>query len=165
MTHSVESFWAKVERHGKDECWPWIGKAKADAGYGRIDIWGEKGVYAPRVAYLIAHPKSISLRAPKDRRSAQFIRHRCDNPSCCNPRHLLLGTHDENMRDKVKRNRMQDRRGELGPRAKLTSEDVFWIRMQKKYGATIQALTLLYEVSRSTISGCLYGRHYQDVIT
>lgn len=49
------------------------------------------------------------------------------------------------------------------PRAKLTSEDVFFMRLQKKCGATKKALALLYEVSEATISGAIYGRHYTDV--
>jgi hypothetical protein len=67
------------------------------------------------------------------------------------------------MHDKVVRGRTPDFRGGRGPRSKLTSEDVFWMRLQKKYGATKKALALLYEVSEATVSGALYGRHYRDV--
>jgi hypothetical protein len=64
---------------------------------------------------------------------------------------------------KVAKGRCPDFRGERAPRAKLSAEDVFWMRLQKKYGATKKALAMLYEVSEATVSGALYGRHYQDV--
>jgi hypothetical protein len=67
------------------------------------------------------------------------------------------------MGDKVARGRVLDMRGARGPRAKLTAEDVFWMRIQKRYGATKKALAMLYEVSEATVSGACYGRHYQDV--
>jgi hypothetical protein len=160
-----DTFWTKVERRGQDECWPWIGKTKSAQGYGRLDFGGKEGVYAPRVAYLIAHPNSITLRSPTDLSIPEFIRHTCDNPPCCNPKHLILGSHADNIKDKVARGRQVKWGGGIGsPRAKLSAEDVRIIRLHKKAGATIKALALLYEVSRSVISHCLYGLSYQDVI-
>ena len=161
MTNSIESVWDKVERHRWNQCWPWIGKSKSDAGYGRLDIAGVEGVYAHRAAYLSAHPGSIELK--DDGSKEQCIMHRCDNPKCCNPRHLVLGSHLENMADMRAKKRGHKYVSTQSPRAKLTAEDVFWIRMQKKYGATKNALALLYEVSTATISGVCYGRHYRDI--
>lgn len=164
MRSSPDYFWSKVDRRSDLECWPWVGRSRAKNGYGRLDIWGEEGVYANRVAYLIAHPGSISLRAPKSKETPEFVLHTCDSPSCCNPAHLMVGTHAENMRHKVGRGRSPDFSGDKGPRCKLTSEDVRDIRRMKKSGATGPALELLYEVSKATISGVLYGRHYVGIV-
>lgn len=160
MNHSVKVVWRNVERRRWNQCWPW--KGYLSSGYGRLDIDGVKGVYAHRAAYIAANPR-CGLSLKDDGSREQCVLHRCDNPACCNPRHLFVGTHQDNMDDKVAKGRSPKFNGELGPRSKLTAEDVFWIRMQKKYGATKNALALLYDVSVATISGCLYGRHYRDV--
>lgn len=159
MVNSVFDVWAKVERKRWNQCWPW--KGYLSNGYGRMDLMGIKGVYAHRVAYLATHPGSIDL---KDNSSKEkCVLHRCDNPVCCNPRHLFLGSHLANMQDKVSKGRQPRYRSTDSPRAKLSTEDVFWMRIQKRSGATKKALALLYGVSEATVSGALYGRHYTDV--
>lgn len=55
-----------------------------------------------------------------------IIRHKCDNPPCINPQHLIPGTHAANVRDKVERGRQA--KGERNGRAKLTAQDVREIR-------------------------------------
>lgn len=158
--NTPEVLWSKVDKRGKNECWPWIGHLN-EQGYGRTEI-NNSSYYAHRVIFNLVNPGKITLSAPKSVYDTGFIRHSCDNPSCCNPKHLLIGTHPDNMRDKAERGRAPDYSGDKGPNCKLTMEDVFWIKIQKKYGATIRALALLNEVSRSCISHLLYGRSYQE---
>ena len=78
-------------------CWEWQG-AKTDFGYGVIGrgIRGYGLVRAHRASWEIAYGE-IPL--------GLIVRHRCDNPSCINPEHLLLGTHADNTRDKIERGR------------------------------------------------------------
>jgi hypothetical protein len=158
MTNRIDDIWMKIDvSEDLDKCWEWLGYRSS--GYGRVDILGRKGVYAHRVAYLATHPGEVTL----DSRDGIFILHRCDNRVCCNPRHLYIGDHKQNMKDKAVRGRCADFRGTRSAMSKLTEEDVRMIRSMKKNGATVKALSLLHEVSMATISGCLYGRHYQDV--
>jgi hypothetical protein len=158
MTNTVFSVWEKVERRDDDECWPWGGYTSS--GYGRLDIGNVQGVYAHRAAFIADNPScGLSIRCNDGR----FVLHNCDNPLCCNPKHLRIGTHDDNMRDKSERGRCPDYRGTRSPRAKLTSDDVIDIRIMKAMGATKRSLALLYGVSTVTIKGCTLGRHYQDV--
>lgn len=84
-------FWAKVDERGKEECWPWQGTCDTK-GYGRAG----KSERAHRVAFMLA-------RGPIP--TGMLIRHRCDNPPCCNPFHLELGTKADNAQDAVERRR------------------------------------------------------------
>lgn len=155
MTNSVQDVWKMVEKRRPDQCWPWLGYTNR-GGYGRLDIKPLKGVYAHRMAWAATH-RDFELRA----HDGNLVLHNCDNPLCCNPDHLYIGTHEQNTIDKVTRNRLPDYSGDKGPRCKLTLEEVDFIRLQKRYGATLNALALLYDVSRVTIKGCISGRHYK----
>jgi hypothetical protein len=156
--NTAASFWARVDQRGANDCWPWLGR-KSEFGYGRIDIFGEEGVYAHRVAFFLKYPNRISLRE----KGGVLVLHHCDNPMCCNPRHLYMGSHDDNMKDKIKRGRQHIVTSIASPRAKLTAHDVSQIRVHRQHGVTRKALALLYDVSVSTIKACTLGRYYKDI--
>jgi hypothetical protein len=85
---------ARVSIPQRGGCHEWQG-ALTYNGYGRIGVNG-KVQRAHRVAYELAHgpiPEGI------------VVCHRCDNPRCCNPDHLFLGTTQENVDDKVQKGR------------------------------------------------------------
>lgn len=90
--HLGERFWANVNVGTEDECWTWTGQSGA-GGYGVMKMNG-KAVKAHRVSYLLSHDE-----LPHD----LDVLHSCDNPSCVNPKHLRLGTHTDNMRDRAQR--------------------------------------------------------------
>lgn len=87
-----ERFWAKIDKRGPDECWEWLGSRK-DKGYGQVqrtDESGRKVLSSHRLAWEIANgPIPTGL----------FVCHHCDNPPCCNPAHLWLGTCRDNIHD------------------------------------------------------------------
>ena len=90
----AERFWENVDRSaGPDGCWPWI-KARMPSGYGMIGI-GRRPALTHRVAWELAHAH------PGD----AHVLHRCDNPPCCNPAHLFLGTNSDNIADRVEKGR------------------------------------------------------------
>lgn len=90
----LERFWEKVDVGGPDECWEWQGNFY-HTGYGYLNQ-GYKHRRAHRLAYEFAHgPIPHGL----------FVLHSCDNPACCNPAHLRVGTQKDNMSDCAARGR------------------------------------------------------------
>src|SRR5215203_6203618 len=111
----ADRFWSKVKRRGPEECWPWTASTIRH-GYGSFRFNGRAWV-ASRVAYLLANGE-FDL--------SQDVLHSCDNPNCCNPAHLRIGTARENAADMMarRRHRPTSRRGEKVPAAKLTEDEV-----------------------------------------
>ena len=114
----ADRFWEKVDRRGPDECWPWTAAANKK-GYGLIGRGrrGQGNVRSNRATWELT-------RGPIP--DGMLVCHKCDNPSCCNPSHLFLGTPRDNHEDKVEKGN-QVRGVEVG-NAKLTREDVLEIR-------------------------------------
>lgn len=90
----VARFHAKVKKRGELECWDWQA-ARSKTGYGLFNVSGVMRL-AHRVAYVVykgAFPEYFC------------VCHSCDNPRCCNPAHLWLGTQSQNHRDMCSKKR------------------------------------------------------------
>ena len=167
-TGIVEFLRYNIDRRGVDECWNWTGPK--NRGYGRVSV-DDQNFYAHRIVYAQVHPGSITWEAPKSRKEAGFIRHTCDNPSCCNPSHMILGTYQDNMRDKVDRGRSNIwwRGTTETPRAKLTENDVRTIRKivadrrNGKGGPKNAQLCEQYGISIPSLKSVVARRTYRDI--
>lgn len=156
--NTPDVLWEKVEIKQPHECWPWKGY-KNEEGYGRTWI-DDKGYYAHRVIFNLVHPNVIQLSAPKNTHDEGFLLHTCDNPICCNPKHLFVGTHADNMADKVAKGRLPDFSGDNGPRCKLTMEQANEIRQKRKDGISAKQLAKDYGISLSSTKTLLAGKSY-----
>ena len=147
----AERFHPKVDRSGgPDACWPWLG-ASLPRGYGHLGERVARGrhrmVYAHRVAWELHHGRAV----PQD----TMVLHHCDNPPCCNPAHLFLGTQRDNMQDCARKGRQVFQQhperapiGERNIKAKLTWVAVAEIRSST---STDDLLALRLGVSVDTI--------------
>lgn len=83
-----------VRRAEHTSCWEWLG-AKDKDGYGKVWLLGSNK-RSHRAAYEI-------MCGPIP--AGAVVRHTCDNPSCCNPDHLVTGSHADNVADREARGR------------------------------------------------------------
>lgn len=139
---------ARVERRGPDECWPWPGATIK--GYGYIQRRSPRRSWlVHRLAYLAAHGDPGDLH----------VLHSCDNPRCCNPAHLRLGTNADNVRDRAdrRRGREHQQRGETNPNAKLTDAQVAEIRAAYAAGERQVALAERFGIKQPQVSRIVRG--------
>lgn len=127
--------WSKVQILGKDDCWPWLAGCSRK---GYAQFWLRRTVRASRVIYQIITGDEV----PAD----ILVCHSCDNPPCCNPAHLFLGTPKINQEDCSAKFRKNN--GEENVNAKLTAAAVQFIRNSTKAAPW---LAVQFSVSRQTI--------------
>lgn len=161
MKKSVEErFWSKVDKSaGPDACWPWTGHRNVK-GYGRFNKGDRRLAVASRWVWEQSHGP-----VPEE----MFVCHHCDNPPCCNPAHLFLGTRLDNAADMVRKGRQASRArlgdyaargdrngmrthperravGERNAFAKLTTSAVLEIRRLAANGVSHMALGPMFSI-------------------
>ena len=147
-TPLAQRFWRKVRV--TSGCWEWQG-AKHEHGYGRMRPTGSRKIrqkveMAHRLAWMLTHgpiPTGLS------------VCHRCDNPPCCNPDHLFLGSHSDNFRDAARKGRLAQQ--------KLNFAIATQIRREYRRGrgpSSMRGLAERYGVNSSCISDIITGKAY-----
>jgi transposase len=148
----IPRFWAKVDKRGADECWPWIGaKSTCNKQYTPMTYGAFKQRRAHRASWIIANG-----RQPQP---GYVICHSCDNPLCVNPAHLFEGTRADNQRD-MQRKLRSGILGEKNPKAKLTPEQVLEIRASTE---SDKALADRFGVWQSTIYAIRTGKKWRNL--
>lgn len=138
---------AADERGPYAGCWEWTGTRNRQ-GYG---IYSRRRVH--RIAYEAIHGP---ITGPE-----MCVLHRCDNPPCWRPDHLLLGTRADNAADRRVKGR--DALGERRPQTKLTEEQVVAIKAAILNGARTSDLGRAYGVSAGAIEGIRRGDSWRWV--
>lgn len=140
-------FWRQVDIRSETECWNWKGRQML-TGYGATGYQlpdGSRSDRAHRVAYAFARgpiPEGLS------------VCHRCDNRLCCNPAHLFLGTHAENMGDMAAKGRTGNR--------KLTNEEVRTVRRLRAEGLTLKQIAARFDIHFVTVGKITRGEYYRE---
>lgn len=143
--------WSRVQRADPSVCWPFDPYGCDEDGYGRIRV-GRRVVRAHQIAYELTHGAIPAGR---------MVRHSCDNPPCCNPRHLQLGTHADNARDMVERGRSLV--GERNPQHRLTTQQVLHIRRLRAFQMAPRAIGARTGVPMRTVYLILKGVTWKHV--
>lgn len=134
-----EEFLASVG-HGLSKCveWPF---GKDGYGYGCTTHNGGKDR---------AHRAQWERKNARNVPDGMVVRHTCDNPSCVNPDHLVIGSQAENIADQAKHGRkaMGERKGG----AKLTDAIVLEARRRVSSGETVQSIAKEFGVHPGTMS-------------
>jgi hypothetical protein len=132
-------FMSNVAVAGLDDCWPWTA-GRDGKGYGCF--WsGDRRLISSRLAYVVGYGS-----VPTD----LMVCHRCDNPPCCNPSHLFLGTNRDNMRDKAAKGRCNIPSGRDSHHAVFTERDAVKAIAIRQQGVTIREIARRMGVSKST---------------
>jgi len=134
----VDRFWTKVDKSGPKGCWIWTGYCNK-GGYGTFrESSGMNNTIASRVAWKLVHdfiPEGLD------------VCHHCDNPACVNPEHLFIGTASDNLKDSVRKGKL-NHQGEKNSNAKLTST---LVRKIRETNLPQHTLAKMFGVSKSTI--------------
>jgi hypothetical protein len=140
----ISKLFAKVKRVETSDCWLWGGRT-TQKGYGHMDN-GRKVIIVHRFMYEQLHGITLT--------SEEHVLHSCDTPHCCNPSHLRVGTNQENILDKLER----DRSGK-----KLNIQKVREIKMLLKQRKTHKEIAVLYGVNQSNITRISTGARWGHV--
>ena len=152
----AQRFWSKVIVAKPDDCWLWTGPTIRPNGYGVLNV-DHCNIYAHRIAYILACgpiPES------------KIVCHKCDIPACCNPNHLFMGTHYDNVHDKLAKGRYHwtDRRGEKSPFHKLTNQQVLQIRsLYVPRCISLRKLAKMFGVSKPTIKAIVAHQTWRNL--
>lgn len=143
--------WGNVDKSNLNGCWLWLG-ATQSPGYGTLRMAGRK-IFTHRLAYELANG---SIGPNMD------VCHKCDNPPCCNPAHLFLGTRMMNIHDSAEKGRMK--RGSKHHNAKLNEGDV--LEMRRLYQSNTFSQSKLagqFGVSITTVNHILNRKTWKQI--
>src|SRR4029077_3747536 len=114
-----------------------------------------------RLAYELANGVTLPLDR-RNQKSTVHVCHSCDNPPCCNPAHLWLGTMQQNIGDAAQKGRIAH--GHRSGGSKLTADDISAIRLCLSSRAESQRrIAKRFGVCQQTVGDIATGRTWKHV--
>jgi hypothetical protein len=125
------------------------------AGYAQISVHG-KTEYHHRLTYALANGLTMQEIV------GAVIMHKCDNPACVNPEHLVLGTQQDNVRDRCAKGRTNTgtTRGDQHHKNVIATSDVNDIRVST---LSSRQLATVYGASQGAIMGIRSFRNWAHI--
>jgi hypothetical protein len=153
-----QRFWEKVDTslgYGPNgDCWKWTGVLN-NMGYGQLLINGRMK-YSHRYSYQLRYGSFPD---------AMRVLHKCDNPRCCNPEHLFLGTQMDNVHDMMAKGR-QNYVIPIGSKhggSKLNEVEVIKIRRRYELGERQVDIARDYNVNKTTINVIVHRKKWKHI--
>jgi len=111
-----------------------------------------------RAKMEFAHRVSYEIYKNYSPKEGEEVCHVCDNPSCVNPDHLFIGSHTDNMRDMMSKNRW------VTPKEKVTKEQVDEMIKLREEGVMIKDIADSFKISQSHASRLTRGlrKYYNE---
>ena len=161
MDSFSKRFWDRVNIGAPDECWKWTGETTSN-GYGRYVTRYAKPnsrTGAHRIAWMLSYGEI---------QAGLCVCHKCDNPPCCNPAHLWIGTHRDNTLDAFKKGRRKYivppiMKEEDHGRAKLTRRAVMAAKKMRMAGSLWVDIASYFGVGYSTIRDAVLGNTWKSL--
>ena len=128
-----------------NDCWLWTGATSSGSiGYGHL-LTEDGDDYVHRIMYRHVHGE-----IPE----GQYVLHACDTPTCCNPRHLRVGTAQDNADDRAARGRS---------RRHLRKAEVELVVRLNRENVSEQEIAALIGVSRYAVRQILAGKRWKSI--
>ena len=141
--------WSKPTIRDTGPCRLWPGY-KNNSGYGIIRVANDYWLAHQLIWQLVYGPIPEGL----------CVLHYCDNPLCCHPEHLWLGTRTDNNIDREEKGRAVILRGEEHGKARLTAEEVLAIIKDPR---TSREIATDYGVTKTAISKIKSGQNWSSI--
>ena len=140
MPNKPTDVFKRLSTLAPNECWEWTGEYNTKR---RTPYWNLNGkkVIPYRTVYELTHGVKLER--------TQMILHSCDNRRCCNPDHMKVGTHEQNMKDMTDR----ERHGQSAAVVKA-------IKQLADAGVKQKDIAATYGMSRENVSAIVTGRNY-----
>lgn len=142
--NTTDTILSKVYKNEHSGCWEWQG-SKNNEGYGQVSYQGKIHL-VHRLTYEL-----IIGRIESD----MYVCHKCDNPKCCNPAHLFIGTPRDNQIDCRLKNR--------NPTSKINYNNALKIKRLFNDGYSRKEISQQYSISYQQVCRIINGKYWNYV--
>jgi hypothetical protein len=151
----AEKLASRLTVGGPDECWPCSGCSGNRAGHTHLSAGSPtKPNYFRIYAHVFAWEQANGRQKPE----GMVIMHSCDEPKCCNPRHLSLGTQADNIHDSIHKGRYN-----AFGKQKLNAAQVLEIRALSAAGELQRVIAARFGIRRHSVSTIVTGKSWQHL--